>query len=362
MRPLDQFIHPPQRVLAAASRAEPAAVLREVPLEDRLDHVHDRRLHHAIPHRGDAQRSRLGRARLGDVHASDGLGNIRADLQRVRQLPGFFRELPLELSDRHVVHPGRAVVARDLLERRQQVPLGEDLIKQPKPLASFHPLFEGRQHADGPDARFGPSPARSDLFGLLSRRHSRRSVFRSSGHRASISLEPFAPPALPGFDAPMAPLTPARRALRIASIVNTRLALAGLSVSCARPSDHSASDHHPGPCIALTRDPSACKTSDCCRFGLRRLPAGSPHGQAESSSLALRTGRSPPVAPHPASRRRSFLQLQDGARLPGEDFHLSDQSHLQTHWPRWLVNRGGAAARDYTTPPRDRSSLRDPGW
>ena len=56
---------------------------------------------------------------------------------------------------------------------------------------------------------------------------------------------------------------------------------------------------------------------------------------AESSSLALRTGRSPPVAPHPDSRRRSYHRLQAGERVPEEDSHLSDQTHLQTHaFPR----------------------------
>ena len=58
-------------------------------------------------------------------------------------------------------------------------------------------------------ARFDPSPTREDLSGLLSQRHCRRFVFRRSGHVASIFLEPFAPPALPGFVATMAPLTPA---------------------------------------------------------------------------------------------------------------------------------------------------------
>ena len=47
------------------------------------------------------------------------------------------------------------------------------------------------------------------LFGLLSQRHCRRGRFRSPGHSSSIFLEPFAPPALPGFVTTMAPLTPA---------------------------------------------------------------------------------------------------------------------------------------------------------
>jgi len=42
--------------------------------------------------------------------------------------------------------------------------------------------------------------------------------------------------------------------------------------------------------------------------------------------------RSPPAAPHPASRRRSCSRLQAGERIPEEDFHLSDQTRFQAHW------------------------------
>jgi len=49
-------------------------------------------------------------------------------------------------------------------------------------------------------------------------------------------------------------------------------------------------------------------------FGLRHSLAGSPRQKAESSSpgplALLRTGRSPPVAFHLASRRRSYLRLR----------------------------------------------------
>ena len=46
---------------------------------------------------------------------------------------------------------------------------------------------------------------------MLSRRHSRWCLFRRCGHTSSISLEPFAPPELPGFIATMVPLTPVGR-------------------------------------------------------------------------------------------------------------------------------------------------------
>src|SRR4051812_38029804 len=116
--------------------------------------------------------------------------------------------------------------------------------------------------------------------------------------------------------------------------MNTARTRAGLSASCARPSDHSASNHPVGPAIALTHYPSASRAPGSLRSGLRLRLAGSPHDKAESSSLSLRTGRSPPVAPHPASRRRSYVQLQAGECVPEEDFHLSDLAHLRTHESR----------------------------
>jgi hypothetical protein len=148
----------------------------------------------------------------------------------------------------------------------------------------------------------------------------------------STSLHPFAPPELPGFDTTMGALTPARRLfVSLSGTMNSAWARAGLSASCAWPSDHSASNHPIGPVIALAHYPSASRASGSLRSGLRLSLAGSPRDKAESSSLALRTGRSPPVAPHPASRRRSYVQLQAGECLPEEDFHLSDLAHLQTH-------------------------------
>ena len=81
------------------------------------------------------------------------------------------------------------------------------------------------------------------------------------------------------------------------------------------------------------------------------LKGSSPHGNSElrhctagSSPLAgriefsflpygegfLRTGRSPPAAAHPVSRRRSCSRLQVYVE-PGEDSHLSSQVRFQAH-------------------------------
>ena len=148
-------------------------MLREVALEDRFDHVHHRRLNHPVPHRGDAQRPGLRRSRLGDVHASNGLGLVRSAAELVRQFPDSPGTV-VEIRDRHVVHSRGTVDSRHLLERRPQIPLRKHFVKQPKPFPSFHSLFQSRQHADGPGTRFDPSPAREGLSGLLSQRHCRR--------------------------------------------------------------------------------------------------------------------------------------------------------------------------------------------
>jgi len=57
--------------------------------------------------------------------------------------------------------------------------------------------------------------------------------------------------------------------------MNAVLVRAGLSVSCAWPSDHSVSNHRWGPAIALTRYPSASQAVGFRRFGLRHLAVGS---------------------------------------------------------------------------------------
>jgi len=219
-----------------------------------------------------------------------------------------------------VVHARGSVIRRDLLQRRQQIPLGKHLVKQSEPFASFHSLDESRQHANGPDARFGAAPYGVRRFGLLSQRHSRRGVFRTPGHSSSISLEPFARPALPGFLATMAPLTPARRCL---------VPCRSLCVMCLafRPFRLQP----PGvPRHRFSTLPLSV-TGFRFRSGLRHLAAGSPEHPAESSSLSLRTSRSPPGTPHPASRRRSSVRLQAGERLLEKGFHLSDKTHLQTY-------------------------------
>ena len=141
------------------------------------------------------------------------------------------------------------------------------------------------------------------------------------------SSRAFAPPELPGFDATTTPLTPAGHCLTPdRSLCFICLTFRPFHL---QPPDCSHDRFNTLP-LSVMSFPQ-CQTLLHCRSGLHHKRAGSPDSPAESSSLKLRTGRSPPVASHPASRRRSYLQIQAGERLPEEDLHLSDQTNSQTH-------------------------------
>src|SRR6185503_736663 len=83
--------------------------------------------------------------------------------------------------------------------------------------------------------------------------------------------------------------------------------------------------------IAFARYPSASRTSANRGLGFAFARQARQSTRPNRVHLKLRTERSPPVAFHPASRRRSYLRIQAGERMPEEDLHLSDQTPLQTH-------------------------------
>ena len=137
--------------------------------------------------------------------------------------------------------------------------------------------------------------------------------------RSSTFLRPFAPPALPGFRATMDALTPARSALRMGAHEHRPDTEQVSLLHGVKPSDRSVSNH-PWP-----------SSGSRSAFDLRGLPPDPSHdgralrGQAYWASpftsrlattrsriefVILRTSRSPPIAPHPVLRRRSYLRLQ----------------------------------------------------
>jgi len=95
--------------------------------------------------------------------------------------------------------------------RRSTHPASTDGLHRAEPSASFHPPFEGRQHALRPDCRFGPGPAGPVLSRVSSPAgHCRGGLVRRPGLHASTFLHPFAPRELPRFLATMGALRPGR--------------------------------------------------------------------------------------------------------------------------------------------------------
>ena len=174
--------------------------------------------------------------------------------------------------------------------------------------------------------------------------------------RALTSVEPLQPTS------PVAKFAPLRRAIRHPgawAIVHAASPLRILTMRRPRPSPDSSPCFsrltfrplhlQPPHChfvtVALTRYFTAvtCRVSPpgqtlqvggraVARSRVRASPAPSPTGLAESSSLALRIGRSSQVALHPSSRKRSYrCRLQAGnVSLEGTSTLLIKRLHRRT--------------------------------
>ncbi len=119
-------------------------------------------------------------------------------------------------------------------------------------------------------------------------------------------------------------------------------------IHVTQTSDRSVSNHprvHPGRFL-LTLVPSAPDL-----FPSDRFPSASTGSWASPFTRRLaepqrpnrvplvRTGRSPPVALHPASRRRSYFRLSMSERLMEDDFHLSVCVRSRAHERPRLAGR-----------------------
>ena len=210
-------IDPPQGVLAPTPRTEPVAVFGKPCFPDRFQREAQGRLDDPVAHRRDTQRSLLGAARLVDPRPQDRQRFVGALPQlSIESLQVLF-STPLEHLHAFGVDAGGPRVGLDSRPGSPQGRKRVHLINQAEPFASFHPLFEGGQHAFRPDRRFGPCPAgtaRSRLFsGGFCHRHCRGFGVRRPSHHASTFLHPFAPRALPRFYATMDALSSARLTL-----------------------------------------------------------------------------------------------------------------------------------------------------
>ena len=162
----------------------------------------------------------------------------------------------------------------------------------------------------------------------LAQGHSRRLGFVPTFRYSSTFLRPFAPSPLRDFFATMDALTPASSALR-SSTSNMNTVSVRRQVSLIHVSDLPIPPSPTTPQALdadFSRYPSSRRVSHCRGSRFHLSLAGSPTLTGRIEFLIVRMDRSPPVAPHPASRRRSYSWLQAGERIPEEDFHLSNQT------------------------------------
>jgi hypothetical protein len=160
----------------------------------------------------------------------------------------------------------------------------------------------------------------------LARRHSAARIRPVPGGPSSTSLRPLAPSPLRPFFATMDALTPARSVEPVL----------GLSPAASRSAPHEQVSLIHALGLPAIPSPTACGRSvsprhvTCRRIGPRLHPhgrypngnsglrhslAGSPHHAGRIEFVILRTGRSPPAALHPVSRRRSCSRLQVNVNL-----------------------------------------------
>ena len=135
----------------------------------------------------------------------------------------------------------------------------------------------------------------------LARRHSRWLRFCLDRRYSSTSLPPLAPSPLRDFTATMEALTPVRPALRSLH----ELRLFGEQVSLIHVSDLPTPPSPTTPQaldVDFARYPSSRRVSCLRRSRLHHFPAGSPTLTGRIEFVILRMDRSPPAAPHPASR------------------------------------------------------------
>ena len=212
--------------------------------------------------------------------------------------------------------------------------------------AAFDPLFEGRQHPRCPNPRFDPRPflvRQRRLMGLSGsgspRGHWQPGLLRRLWSSRLHLPAPLGSPGItrlhryygccnscpPNWLAdeqslprrrPGSPCftQPTFRALRLQPPTRSdgRFSTPAFAGAGSNPSAPSASPPQ-----------GRVWASPLCRRLARR------YGRIEF--LIVRMALSPPVALHPASRRRSYSRLQAGVGIPGEDLHLPDQLRLQAH-------------------------------
>ena len=237
----------------------------------------------------------------------------------------------LEFFYRLLIHALRPFIGRYIFKRPPKGRFRVHLVNQTEPYSSSHALFERRQHAFRPYHGFRPGPSFPDGSGLLS-------PPCGWGHCHRVGVPWF---GFHAFHLP-APLdsTGIARLHRYYGRSDSWLVRLPVLWFPARSPWFTLRAFRPfrpqSPCAPhgrfVTLPLSAVDvppTSGRIRASLstRKLA-----GVAWPNRVRyLRTGRSPPVASHPASRQRGFGRIQAGERLPEGDFHPFGSQRSQAH-------------------------------
>jgi len=332
-----QSVHSPKRIFASSPRPESVTLLRKIPFKDRFQYVSQCGLRHSIAHRRYSQRP---------LFPAPGLRYPRP-LYRSRPVPPVCHlrrqflqvrhQVALEHLDRLMVYSCSSSSPLYFLIRGQQVRQPVHLIHQAVPFASFHPFFKGRQHPFRPYRWFHPSPSGLGLSGLFSLWHCRRSFFLRYLRHVSTFLRSLRSTSVTRF------LRYYGRSdscsLGSSAYTRSRVLSHELLTCCEQVSpitrvglpDHSVSNHPTcTPSLLLHATPQL-DGSPLSRSRFRLCASGLTGTPGRIEFVTLRTGRSPPVAPHLASRRRSYSRLRAGERVPEGDFHPSVQRASRAH-------------------------------
>jgi hypothetical protein len=92
-----------QGVFAAASRTKAVAALHKFALKDRFEHAFERRLHHPVFHRRDAQWP-LATACFGNVYPPHRLRYIAASAYRLTQFSQILRRIGCKYFYAHAIY------------------------------------------------------------------------------------------------------------------------------------------------------------------------------------------------------------------------------------------------------------------
>ena len=176
------------------------------------------------------------------------------------------------------------------------------------PATSFDAVLQRRHHPFRPHRRFRPRPVTRPVARFCAafspRGHCRRCCLRRCGRHVSTFLPPF---PRPGF----APRTSRGRdrsgtmkALTPAGLARGRQ-VSPLTPLCLPSIPPPTTSCRPNVAFAVTSARSVGPSPGLGFARHRRLAAT----YRRIGFVLLRAARSPPVAPHPASRRRSYLRL-----------------------------------------------------